>query len=269
MITINANTKIAAILKQHPDALEAIVSLDSKFEKLRNPVIRKLMAGRASITMASKISGVSIQTFFKKLSCLGFKIDALPLPAEEGKKELPAFMLSLKTAQIIELDVRPVIAAGKDPLRIITEKVKTIRAGEVLKIINVFEPVPLMKLLEKQGFLVYADVISDDLVETYFFKQDNAGNSIATSNPDAANGWDEALKWFGDRLIKVDVRTMEMPLPMHTILEALDTLPVDSALFVYHKRIPVFLLPELTERKFDYRIREVSDGEVHLLIFKA
>ncbi len=39
-----------------------------------------------------------------------------------------------------------------------------------------------------------------------------------------------------------------MPLPMHTILEALKTLPNDKALFVYHKRIPVFLLPELEEQ---------------------
>jgi hypothetical protein len=55
---------------------------------------------------------------------------------------------------------------------------------------------------------------------------------------------------------------------MHTILEALNTLPVNEALFVYHKRIPVFLLPELEERKFTYRINEVSDAEVHLLIYK-
>ena len=59
-----------------------------------------------------------------------------------------------------------------------------------------------------------------------------------------------------------------MPLPMHTILEALETLPADKALFVYHKRIPVFLLPELEERKFSYRIKEISNAEVHLVIYK-
>ena len=56
---------------------------------------------------------------------------------------------------------------------------------------------------------------------------------------------------------------------MLTILEALEKLPSDHALYVYHKRIPVFLLPELAEKKFDYRIKEISDGEVHLLIFKS
>jgi hypothetical protein len=56
---------------------------------------------------------------------------------------------------------------------------------------------------------------------------------------------------------------------MMTILEALDKLPADHALFVYHKRIPMFLLPELAERNFDYRIKEIGEGEVHLLIFKS
>ena len=59
-----------------------------------------------------------------------------------------------------------------------------------------------------------------------------------------------------------------MPGPMLTILDALENLPSETALFVYHKRIPVFLLPELKEREFDFRIKEVGDSEVHLLIFK-
>jgi hypothetical protein len=51
-MVITANTKIAAILKSNPAALEAIVSISPKFEKLRNPLLRKLMAGRASVSMA-------------------------------------------------------------------------------------------------------------------------------------------------------------------------------------------------------------------------
>ena len=74
---------------------------------------------------------------------------------------------------------------------------------------------------------------------------------------------------FADRIQKVDVRHLEMPKPMHTILEALDGLSHGTALYVYHKRIPVFLLPELVHRGFDYRIKEVEDGEVHLLIFES
>jgi TusA-related sulfurtransferase len=269
MTTINANTKIAAIIKQHPDALETIISINPKFEKLRNPILRKIMAGRTSIAMASKISGCSVNTFFEKLKPLGFKIDTLTMPVEERKKEVPDFITSLKKEQLVELDVRPVIASGKDPLSLITEKVKTIKPGQVLKITNSFEPVPLMRLLEKQGFVVYADVLSDILVETYFFKQDIAATTIMEPGNNTAEGWEETLQKFADNLQTIDVRSLEMPLPMLTILKKLENLPKDTALFVYHKRIPVFLLPELTEKKFDYRIKEISDGEVRLLIFKA
>ncbi|QLH29510.1 MAG: hypothetical protein HWD63_09045 [Candidatus Parvibacillus calidus] len=48
----------------------------------------------------------------------------------------------------------------------------------------------------------------------------------------------------------------------------MDSLPEGKALYVHHKRIPVFLLGELNERRFGYRIKEVSENMVYLLIFK-
>jgi uncharacterized protein (DUF2249 family) len=269
MLYLNANTKIAAIIKQHPGALEAIISISPKFEKLRNPILRKLMAGRASISMACNMAGCSIDSFYDALKPLGFEIDEFIKPVAVKRKELPSFLTTLQQDNLIALDVRPLLASGKDPLTMITEKVKTIKAGEVLKIINTFEPLPLMKLLEKQGFEMYADVVNDNLVETYFYKSTATPINNFETTDVASNGWEEILNKFAGKLQTIDVRLLEMPLPMHNILEALYNLPGDNALFVYHKRIPVFLLPELTERKFDYRIKEISDGEVHLLIFKA
>jgi uncharacterized protein (DUF2249 family) len=83
-----------------------------------------------------------------------------------------------------------------------------------------------------------------------------------------SEGWNELIKKFTDKMQTIDVRQLEMPQPMMTILEAIEKLPDDAALFVYHKRIPVFLLPELRERKFDYRIKEEAPNEVRLLIFR-
>ena len=126
-----------------------------------------------------------------------------------------------------------------------------------------------MLLLEKQGFDVYADAINDDLVETYFYKKPIASEYNLVAGNNATEGWDETLRKYNDKLIKLDVRHLEMPQPMIVILDAVVELPYGSALFVYHKRIPVFLLPELRERNLDYRIKEIGDGEVLLLIFKT
>jgi hypothetical protein len=136
---INADTKIAKILKQNPAALEAIISITPKFEKLRNPLLRKLMAGRTSIGMASKISGCKLDEFFKKLAPLGFEIDKAHQTVEnKEKRPLPAFFNTLKPDQIIEFDVRPIIDADEDPLPLIVQRVKEVQQGQALKIINSF-----------------------------------------------------------------------------------------------------------------------------------
>src|SRR6187431_67614 len=133
-MVIDVNTKIAGILKQSADALDAIVSISPKFEKLRNPILRKLMAGRTSIAMASKIAGVSVSDFFIKLKPLGFEIDTNSLPEENERKALPAFFNNIRKDQVTELDVRPIIAAGNDPLAEIIQKIKMLQPGQVLKI---------------------------------------------------------------------------------------------------------------------------------------
>lgn len=268
MTTINANTKIAAILKQHPDALEAIIGISPKFNKLRNPLLRKLMASRTSISMASRIGGCTVNDFFDRLQPLGFVADTTAVPEEsEQSTAAPEFLKKLSAGQIKELDVRPVLEEGKDPFNLILSTIKQLQPGQVLKLLNGFEPIPLIQLLGKQGFETYCETINENLVHTYFFKTATA--KAAPEVKGNSENWDALMKQFESNLKTIDVRALEMPLPMLTILDELENLPAGNALYVYHKRIPVFLLPELKERKFEFRIKEISDGEVHLLIFRA
>lgn len=270
MIPINAHTKIAAILKQHPGALDAIISISPRFQKLRNPVVRRLMAGRATIGMASKIGGCTVNDFYKKLQPLGFELNELVnTNVSASKKMMPDFMQNIRQMKVIDFDVRSILDGGIDPLQQILAKIKSLQPGQVLKIINSFEPAPLMVLLQKQGFDSYAETINEKLVHTFFYKIKDIPITIEPAKHISTNNWDELLQQYAGKMETIDVRTMEMPQPMLTILEALTTLPANKALFVYHKRIPVFLLPELAERKLEYRIKEICDGEVQLLIFKA
>src|SRR6185312_8059830 len=267
-MTINSNTKISKILKQNPDALERIISITPRFEKLRNPLLRKLMAARTSIGMASNIAGISVENFFEKLQPLGFEPDRETEPESNTRKsKLPAYFTSLRAAQIIDFDVRPIIEAGEDPLSAITKKVKSIRQTCALKIINFFEPKPLISLLKKQGFDSFVNKVDEETVETYFYKRNDVEVEIKAEENNS-EGWDGLIKKFEGKMQVVDVRQLEMPQPMMTILSAIEKLPEYDALLVYHKRIPVFLLPELKERKFDYRINELTANEVRLLIFK-
>ncbi|MBP8824390.1 MAG: DUF2249 domain-containing protein [Flavobacteriales bacterium] len=269
MTPIHANTKIAALLRAHPDALEAIVSISPKFNKLRNPLLRKLMASRATIGMASRIGGCTPEDFFTRLEPLGFVVDrAVGEAVEEQGAPLPAFMQLLKPEHVQELDVRPILNQGQDPFNLILGKVKALKAGETLKIINDFEPIPLIQLLGKQGFGTYSKAIDGNTWHTWFFKTGENRLPEAPAPMDSA-GFDACMQRFVGRTRTIDVRHLEMPLPMLTILDELDHLPAGHALFVDHKRIPVFLLPELEERKFEYRAKELGEGDVKLFIFRA
>lgn len=269
MESINANTKIAAVLKQHPDAMDAIISISPKFNKLKIPLLRKVMAPRTSIAMASKIAACSVNDFFDKLEPLGFPIDrAVEADDTSINNDLPSFMQKISPENTVDLDVRPEIEAGNDPLSLIMKKTKEMKAGQVLKLVNSFEPTPLIQLLEKRGFASHTETVDDSLVHTFFYKESlQEVEEIDTTH--ASEGWDEVLQRFGNELVSINVMDLEMPQPMHTILEELGKLPDNKALFVYHKRIPVYLIPELEELGFEYRAKEISDTEVQMIIFRT
>jgi uncharacterized protein (DUF2249 family) len=267
---IDEQTKIAALLKEHPGALDVILPLSPDFKKLQNPFLRKLMAGRTSIAMAARIGGCRPEDFFERLKPLGFEVNLQTTVAEKTPGEprlIPAFLRELKKEELVPLDVRPMLAEGRDPLRLIQEQVKKLKTGQALKIINTFEPTPLLNLLEKQGFRSYVDLVNENQVETYFYKPAGAAAPSLEADATALPDWKLVLDRFEGKLQSIDVRHLEMPQPMMTILEALQELPSGWALYVHHKRIPVFLLTELKERNFEYRIREMNEGEVHLIIF--
>ncbi|MFA5573668.1 MAG: DUF2249 domain-containing protein [Brumimicrobium sp.] len=273
-MVINSKTKIAKIIKENPDAIQAIVKLSPDFKRLLNPVLRRLVAGRTSISMAAKMGKVTVEDFFNALEPLGFEIDREKTDEETEieNKPLPQFLASRSTAQIIEFDVRQMIADGGDPLKQIQLKVRKLNAGEALLIITDFDPVPLVKLLGNQGFECHQEFVDADTIKTYFYNpQQKEGEQQAIQvegNISSSDDFDTIVKSFEGKMQEIDVRHLEMPGPMMTILETLEDLPDDKALYVNHKKVPVFLLSELKDSGYDYRIKEVQEGETYLIIFK-
>ena len=268
MKTINANTKISKIINEDPAALKAIISISPKFNKLRNPLLRKLIASRTSIAMASVIGACKVNDFFEKLKPLGFEIDETVIVNKKARKLRPEFMENISRGDLVEMDVRALLDSGNDPFQLILEKLNSLKEKQVLKLINSFEPTPLIEILEKKGIQNYTETVDENLVFTFFYKTKHISFAEQSSTMYSELGWDQVIKKFENKTEYIDVRELEMPLPMLTIIDKLESLNVDKALFVYHKRIPVFLLPELKEKKFNFLIKEIDNSEVHLLIFK-
>jgi uncharacterized protein (DUF2249 family) len=234
---VNQHTKIATLLKHHPRALETIVSINPRFEKLRNPIIRKLMAQRTSISMAARIAGCAEEDFFKALQPLGFELTAIVSEKSTATQPKPVFLQSVAQEKVKCLDVRPVLDSGSDPLKEILAAAKGLKPGEVLKIINTFEPTPLIVMLQRKGFHSWNHTIHHGYTETWFYKVTETAGADLAGMAASDEGWQEVREQFADRLLEIDVRELVMPQPMIKILETLDRLPQAHALYVVHKWI--------------------------------
>jgi uncharacterized protein (DUF2249 family) len=269
---IAPTTKISALIKENPAAIDAIASINRHFEKLRNPVLRKILASRVTISDAARIGGCHVEDFFKKLVPLGFKVKKETVPVREKVNSLivdrPQFLEGLSSEAFLYLDVREDIATGNDPFHRIMAAVEKVNGQNALVLQNTFEPTPLIQILEKRGFKSYTDVKAPDLVYTYFWRERAETKVVAPDKNEGGISFDQLLAQFPGKLKAIDVRQLEMPLPMVTILNELEWLPTGHALYVTHKRVPQFLLPQLEGRGFTVSMQEVGPEEVYLLIFK-
>ncbi|GEO05045.1 hypothetical protein AAE02nite_27090 [Adhaeribacter aerolatus] len=262
-LKINAETRISTLIRANPATIEAIASINKHFEKLRNPLLRKVLASRVTIADAARIGGTSVEVFFEKLKALGFVSEragaVTPNPVTAPLPDLPPVGLTL--------DVREGLQQGLDPFKEIMAAAENLPAGKSLLIINTFEPIPLYAILRKKGFTHYTCQSADNLVHTYFYQ---AGPAVAPDKPlpNAEKPFKNLYRQYQHNLVELDVRNLEMPLPMMTILEAVHKLLAGQALLVYHCRVPQYLLPQLAENGFGWAVANPSPGEVRLLIYK-
>lgn len=268
---INAKTKISALINENEGVIDVIASINKHFRKLKNPVLRKVLAPRVNIADASKIGGVPVCLMIDKLREFGFELDAECM----CETELELFKLGINKTKnimrketVIDLDVRPILDSGVDPFEAIMAKLKTLDDSDTLKIINTFEPIPLLNILKKKGYDYQVERPEEGVVHTYLEK---AGIAPKKDDKEAENEeeftYDSVLQEFAGKMKEIDVRDLEMPMPMVTILEELEHLDADNALFVNHKKLPQYLLPELKDRKFKWVSKEIGEGDLKLIIF--
>ncbi len=264
---INKETKISKILGENKKAIDTIASVNKNFKKLQNPFLRKLFAPRVSIQDAAKIGGTSSNEILKKLEAIGFEVEYSSSKENYLKLENKRIM---KKNKIVTLDVRPILSTGTDPYHAIMDTLKTMdKENESLLIINTFEPVPLLNKLKKQGYEYEVERPDDTTVHTYLTKV-NDGEADTTEKIENNNNltFEEMEEKYKNKMQIVDVRDLEMPLPMVTILQEIEKIKEDEVLYVHHKRLPQYLLPELETRGWAYVNKEVNESNMKFIIFK-
>lgn len=271
-------TKISSVIQENELAIDAIASINKHFLKLKNPVLRKILASRVSIADAAKIGGVTPLILLNKLRDIGFTVrDQDGNPGDKNPFRDEERIISVEERFLaIELDVRDKLMNGEDPFSLIHQTLKKLGPDETLKLVNSFAPTPLIDLMKQRGYLINLEKVEDDLYNTYFKKTaltelesetlSKRGNKEAIG--DETILFDEIQFSFGTKLERINVRELEMPEPMIQILNRLNFLQQGNALLVEHKKIPHFLFPELQQRNFLWVVKVVSESDVQLLIYR-
>ena len=269
---ISAKTKISELIKENEETIEVISSINKHFRKLKNPFLRKALAPRVTIADAARIGGVPVCVMIDKLREIGFVTDdecGCEAVSPKDKYRLNKNEIKMRKEKIVEMDVRPILEGGTDPFDAIMSKLKTMDERETLKIINTFEPIPLLNILKKKGYVYVTERPEDGVVHTYLEKAEGeTGGESAADEKTIKLDFEEIEKKYSGKMNEVDVRHLEMPMPMVTILEEVEKIGDGRALFVHHKRLPQYLLPELEERGFSWVSKEIDDQNLKLIIFK-
>ncbi|MFZ6032690.1 MAG: DUF2249 domain-containing protein [Melioribacter sp.] len=265
---ITKEMKISEILSKYPQTLAVFLNMSPHFKKLENKFLRKALASRVTIEQAAKIANVDLTTLLFELNkSINKSFEPIDLQTEELQlkekpNSQPDFIKKLDSMHIKTLDVRPIIDSGKDPFNDIMAKIKELSEGEILLLINSFEPIPLYSVLKKKGFKHWT-IKENELFKVYFYKEKFADTS--NSPPEQKLS---LQKIDYKNVVEIDVRELTPPEPMMKILETLSQIDNDTVLIVHHHREPMMLYPKLEERGYEAISNKIEENYYNVIITK-
>lgn len=154
-----------------------------------------------------------------------------------------------------ELDVRPVLARGEEPLSVIMGAIEGLAGDEVLILRSPFDPQPLHAVLARREFSRKTPTLAATDFETEYWRRapDHEGGALEVADTPPASAVPAIAR-------VLDVRGLLPPEPLERTLAALKSMAAGEALLQINERVPAFLLRALDERGYSYRIDSDERG---------
>jgi uncharacterized protein (DUF2249 family) len=159
---------------------------------------------------------------------------------------------------IVDLDVRPILAGGKDPFVEIMAAADALAPGQRLRIVAPFRPAPLLAVFASRGFTHEEGRLTGSDWEVIFSREEATSVGTASVQPDAS-AWPEPAR-------RLDVSDLDPPEPMVQILATIEEMKEGEVLAAVLGREPLFLLPELAKRGHAWRGEFESCKAYRLLV---
>ncbi len=167
-LIITPDVKIYELLEAYPQLEDTLIEISPLFVKLKKPVLRKTIARVTSIKQASVVGKVSLNDMINRLREAVGQGKGEFKNVEQKQKEKPQWATDENIK--IEYDAREDLDNGIQPLNKVLREIKEFNTGEKYLLITAFIPLPMIELLEGNGFKSYSDVINENEVRNYFLK---------------------------------------------------------------------------------------------------
>jgi uncharacterized protein (DUF2249 family) len=164
--------------------------------------------------------------------------------------------------EYIDVDVRPILRAGGEPLSFIMAALERLEPGQGVRLYATFKPVPLFAVMAERGFSHSAQPLDGGEWEVLFTPGAEAKPAAPVPGKAAFDDWPEPS-------VRLDNRDLEPPEPMVRILGAAEKLQPGETLSALLRREPVFLFPQLEKRGYRWLGGFSPDGATYELTVRA
>lgn len=258
----NEKTIVADAIKADPAVVDRLIALNPVFRKLQNPILRKTMAKLVNFGDAAKVAGVPLAQMLAAAN--GDPTPATPPGAvrADAPAERPDWLDRVDAGKATRFDARPLLAKGEEPLGAMMRLTNPMEIGDALIFDAPFDPAPLRRVLAGKGFVSHPEELAPGHWRVTFLRQARKGA------PEEESRQTEVKTWREDGVCHVDVRGLEPPKPMLAILELIQAPDTGDEIIVHHEREPMFLYPELDERRWGHEMISGEEGEIRLRLWR-
>ena len=170
-LIISPKTKILQLIEAYPQLEDVLISYVPAFEKLKNPVLRKTVAGIATLQQAASIGNVKVEDLINLLrNEIGQ--DEIQLALDSGYNTIkPDWFDETNIKQ--ELDVREMLAAGEHPVNQVISDIHKLQDNVIYKLIAPFLPAPLIDKASSLNTSHWIQKENEQLYNIYFIKKED------------------------------------------------------------------------------------------------
>jgi hypothetical protein len=167
-LIITPKTKVLQLLAAYPQLEDTLIATVPAFRKLKNPLLRRTVAKVATLQQAAAVGGIKAEELINRLRReVGQDIYA-ESAGTTYRTFQPAWFAARKVAA--ELDARPLLAAGEQPVNQVMADFAALPSGQIYKLSAPFLPAPLIDKGSSLGLDHWLVKESEENFIVYFYK---------------------------------------------------------------------------------------------------